>query len=666
MSLQALCLIAIVSLSVQLTSHAEASEGGPSLPWGNEGWIMPQKIADIASDPNNPTEEEWLHFGWDSFIALNWPHLENGIPGEPDTSGDIVSDYLGDGVNPPYPDAAWYTFNDKFQMLMWNALPPGPWENPTNTRKELPGSNGEMYRVLGMDNISKGSYDNWYLENLFDTATVHKPVLDNNGRLCLFEIYANRSLWTYIEKSKYYDSRNQVKAYNSNGTKNRSFVGFPKYGNAEDQDNGSWYADFPDYAQQGAISIKVAWKQLTPDEIASKRFYTRQVFFTNNTPDDYCQTDNGDPLTVGLVGMHILRLTPTTGSTWFWSSFEHVDAVSMDDSSNASFLNNGQCQEPSNSGYTFTDYSCQDAVSSYPGGYPSPDATPTEITDTTWSSGVCGQHNENASQIHRVTEMADVIELPLSEQVNALYQDALQGTPWQFFRQLGTIQPGLQTDTNTFIPPNNTAIVSTTPKGLNSNETNPWASKNVWVNNDYLTNVTMEAYTQYNFQSESGDTSEQWAKRLIATTNLHADNQTLGKRMNCINCHALAAPHGSGKFTTVDEVPDPSNLKGWQYYTPVDDQNGTYPSWKNMPTSNGNQVFTFTLNQAKTSECPADINSSGGVDVEDLLAVINNWGACASYSRICEEDTNGDSFVGIDDLLHIIDNWQSCGKSLPQ
>ena len=87
---------------------------------------MPQKIADIASDPNNPTEEEWLHFGWDSFIALNWPHLENGIPGKPDTSGDIVSDYLGDGVNPPYPDAAWYTFNDKFQMLMWNALPPGP------------------------------------------------------------------------------------------------------------------------------------------------------------------------------------------------------------------------------------------------------------------------------------------------------------------------------------------------------------------------------------------------------------------------------------------------------------------------------------------------------------------------------------------------------------
>ena len=32
-----------------------------------------------------------------------------------------------------------------------------------------------------MDNIPKSSYDNWYLENLFDTATVHKSVEDTNG-----------------------------------------------------------------------------------------------------------------------------------------------------------------------------------------------------------------------------------------------------------------------------------------------------------------------------------------------------------------------------------------------------------------------------------------------------------------------------------------------------
>ncbi|MDG2422387.1 MAG: hypothetical protein P8M22_00260 [Phycisphaerales bacterium] len=663
--LQVVGVVAIICLAIQLETDADASTSGSPPPWGNQGWIMPQKIADIASDPGNPTQEEWLHFGWDTFIALNWPHQDNGIPGEPDTSGHIVSDYLGDGVTPPYPDTAWYTFHDKFQLLMWNALPPGSWENPTNTRKELPWNNGS-YRVLGLDNISKVSADTWYLENLFDTATVHKPVLDRNGRLCLFEIYANRSLWTYIENSEYYDNRKQKMAFNANGTRNQDFIDFPKYGDGNENGTGSWYADFPDYAQQGAISIKVAWKQLTHEEIISKRFYTRQVFFTNNKPDEFCQTDDGGPLTVGLVGMHLLRLTPTTGSTWFWSSFEHVDAVQMDANNNQSFLNRGQCQEPSKSGYTYTNFSCEDAVSSYSGGYPDPDASPTEVTDTTWASGVCDQHNENASQVYRVDEMKDVIELPINEHVNSIYQDALQGTPWQYFRQLGTIQPGSQQDVNTFIPPNNTSISTTVPTGLDpNNEQNPWAlSDSVWVNNDYLTNVTMESYTQYNFQNNNGNNSEEWANRLIATTNLHSENQILGKRMNCINCHALAAPQGSGKF--VSRNTNQSDMNPNQYYTPVDNMGGEYPSWQKMPTSNKNQVFTFTLNQAKSGECPADVNYSGGVDVEDLLAVINSWGSCPTYSRICETDTDGDTVVGIDDLLHIIDNWANCGKTLEQ
>jgi hypothetical protein len=53
-----------------------------------------------------------------------------------------------------------------------------------------------------------------------------------------------------------------------------------------------------------------------------------------------------------------------------------------------------------------------------------------------------------------------------------------------------------------------------------------------------------------------------------------------------------------------------------------------------------------------------DITHDGVVDVDDLLAVINAWGAC---DEPCPADiapeTNGDGIVNVDDLLMVINNW---------
>lgn len=60
--------------------------------------------------------------------------------------------------------------------------------------------------------------------------------------------------------------------------------------------------------------------------------------------------------------------------------------------------------------------------------------------------------------------------------------------------------------------------------------------------------------------------------------------------------------------------------------------------------------------------CPADIAPSGGngiVDVDDLLAVINTWGACAGcVSDIAPPGGNGS--VDVDDLLLVINSWGVC------
>jgi len=54
--------------------------------------------------------------------------------------------------------------------------------------------------------------------------------------------------------------------------------------------------------------------------------------------------------------------------------------------------------------------------------------------------------------------------------------------------------------------------------------------------------------------------------------------------------------------------------------------------------------------------CVADIDNSGEVNVTDLLAVIDSWGAC----DMCTADINDDGFVNVSDLLIIIASWGPC------
>ena len=62
----------------------------------------------------------------------------------------------------------------------------------------------------------------------------------------------------------------------------------------------------------------------------------------------------------------------------------------------------------------------------------------------------------------------------------------------------------------------------------------------------------------------------------------------------------------------------------------------------------------------KDPPCPANVITSGGsanqVDVADLLAVINGWGACSG----CAADINDDGSVNVIDLLAIINAWGPC------
>jgi hypothetical protein len=56
------------------------------------------------------------------------------------------------------------------------------------------------------------------------------------------------------------------------------------------------------------------------------------------------------------------------------------------------------------------------------------------------------------------------------------------------------------------------------------------------------------------------------------------------------------------------------------------------------------------------SDCPADIDGNGFVDVDDLFAVLGDWGPCDG----CAADIDGNGFVDVDDLFAVLGDWGPC------
>jgi hypothetical protein len=61
------------------------------------------------------------------------------------------------------------------------------------------------------------------------------------------------------------------------------------------------------------------------------------------------------------------------------------------------------------------------------------------------------------------------------------------------------------------------------------------------------------------------------------------------------------------------------------------------------------------LAQVIAITCIEDLDGSGGVDVDDLLILLADWGAVVSPA-----DINGDGVVNVNDLLLLLEAWGEC------
>lgn len=105
---------------------------------------------------------------------------------------------------------------------------------------------------------------------------------------------------------------------------------------------------------------------------------------------------------------------------------------------------------------------------------------------------------------------------------------------------------------------------------------------------------------------------------------------------------------GDGLFELVAATWD-----GWVYAWDTDGP--ALPEMADWPMRGINPRNTGVFG-APIEDCPADVNTDGVVDIDDLFQVLAEWGPCDA----CPEDINDDGVVDIDDVFAVLADWGPC------
>lgn len=304
-------------------------------------WLMPYDIDQPSRNDAaviQPSQEQIYEFAWDTFIALNWPYLEKdasgqaGLRGQPDHSAPAVSiqgeaAQCGDAETTVSPIVVWETYMTPGDVFIDNPDPqnyPVKWGAPEflDLENGLKALRAKSYRA------PYGQYFADGINQPYTHANVPTgPVVDQNGHYLRYEVTLNQAYFNYIAFYKYFSADVQKAAV-------RTFLEYAwKYQKAPPVTaNGNYFQPVPkgdeafipgpDYAQQGLVEIKAAWKILelggdNPD--IPERYLRRCMEIT---------LPSGSMIErlVGLVGFHIHRVTPNGHLP---STFEQVDNVEL-------------------------------------------------------------------------------------------------------------------------------------------------------------------------------------------------------------------------------------------------------------------------------------------------------------------------------------------------
>lgn len=327
------------------------------------------QYANLPLDINSESQKEADLFSWQTFIAMSWP-ANTGTCG-PDTSNGMS---VLSGKGP----LVWETYLSSDQVFVTAPATPDPWcANLTASVhfKNLPKKVQDLARKTGVyrviHRISKSSSPHSL------NQAVGGPLVDQNGRFVRYEVRMNADEYNYITTNSLWDTIGQDKFAKSNTVSLPA--GPSKYGPA------------------GAMEIKAAWKVLGAGDDTTKFYKIRAIVYNDDSGDP---SPGENPVTLGLVGLHIARKTATQRN-WVWSTFEHVDNLTK------SFYNPACDTCPVNQPLQGPNYIELN-----------PDGTP---------------HNR-PTQVTRINAVTD----PFVDSVNIQFQTLLRGSVWANYKLVST------------------------------------------------------------------------------------------------------------------------------------------------------------------------------------------------------------------------------------
>lgn len=283
--------------------------------------VAPVLPADTTG-PNAMAQSGVDCFAWQSFIALNWP---SAAPGEPD---------------PGVPPAEWGDPGDE-RTTVWQSYSAAPDVFRTDAAEPYPfgrgapapaSCGGDPARVLTQDaKFSTAAHvDRLTGALVADPAqetldeqleATGQGLTDQQGNAVRYERRLNQVEYDYIDQAQLYNADTQLQVATDTG------IALP----------------------DGAIEIKAAWRVLdTSGQGAADpdRYHAVNAYLY-----DAGQGTCTGPVTVGLVGLHVLRKT-TLFPDLVWATFEHVD--------NAPDAGDPAPAAPGGGPWTFFDPDCAD------------------------------------------------------------------------------------------------------------------------------------------------------------------------------------------------------------------------------------------------------------------------------------------------------------------
>lgn len=262
-------------------------------------------------------------YSWLTFVAVNWPANAKGCTANP--KANIVTSA---------PNPTWLTYlNDDDVFVPAPKSPVGWCYAPTGVAgfasagqataakraarvAELP----PAVRALAarhpevrffLSHAAKGarvqlalaksgtSLGDPHLQTILDAT--QQVVTDQNGRFVRYTVSMNLREYQYLIAKKLWTKAGQSAAGN---------LSFP----ASQNPAGS----------VGAMEFKAAWKVLGPKDVPS-HFLTQQAIVYNDA--DGSVSPGPNPVTVGLVGLHITQKTVSQNSQALWSTFVQTDLL---------------------------------------------------------------------------------------------------------------------------------------------------------------------------------------------------------------------------------------------------------------------------------------------------------------------------------------------------